>query len=834
MEFNTLCFTKIFNQSNRQEALDDYASLIKSLYYDEVFGEMYARQFRDQDKGGIMVTAKDLEDAKVTEGHDCSYICGKYDTKEYCDKCPMKDSDKAPLIVAGDDDVTNNNIRELEEDMKVSAVNNIRKETENTAADSANTEEPKDNQPETAVTKEECFISKEDPEQAEKERRLIIHILSQSPSRVKTMLPTQKEEMEKIKLHLTSKINLSVDSGTPSYIPVNAIIYESLYTCVSKKYISSNTVFAKNIQGKDYLNLLAVSSMNSDSIQTKIVEYYENLRIKALSYAEEYAKLSVDKKKKTREDILSFFKEEKTISRKKVSEREIAFSGNFSIMDMIDKAEKTQGCTENTPQTKTQEKEKEIVLDILEDPRTILNQGESENIQPENSSSAADADIDETEVNPHAIILPNVSYEPTTPFEKNEYMDDPALLKLIEPSEEELPAPLPEKKPKKKKKSEKQEKQEKQEETPPVSAEETPPSFKYTVRSFSDSLFPDEDDELFRIQEEKARKNLVKNTIIRDNNKGNYSYEVTVDQGWLDRNGFILLEKLDEVRAKSEIMHSFMGSYTTGVEVVRKNEDKTLYLLLFFEDVRKRYYLMTSSPMIVETVKHFLKNERLYKKVSSCPMAVFAMCAARGFMAKNVSYTEGFMRPCGAFAPESVIREKGFEAYNPENWKKVAISRTDGYQMCLERALSRSLYINGFKRPFIEVKGNKRVLNTYKPSGDCIILKPQIVNLTKEEDFIKFADEIIRKLEEENIFVKHKTWIISLDYSKREIAYVMGKEYYRAFREYLGHLNAKKLRWFFSYFKIPPTVYYAAENISKEEPKEQTSEETEKTPDSES
>ncbi len=55
-----------------------------------------------------------------------------------------------------------------------------------------------------------------------------------------------------------------------------------------------------------------------------------------------------------------------------------------------------------------------------------------------------------------------------------------------------------------------------------------------------------------------------------------------------------------------------------------------------------------------------------------------------------------------------------------------------------------------------------------------------------------FTDEIIRELEEENIFVKHRTWIISLDYSKREVAYVMGKDYFRAFQQYLSHLNSKK------------------------------------------
>ena len=316
MIFEPRCLSRIFEKAERNEAKNDYASLTNALGYSSDIAEIYANLKRPGDPIPTELDDGELSKAVITEGHGCEYICGKYSVSDLCEKCEMKDRADACYIRGDANNLTQNNIidlKKLREENK-SYCEYVTGEDEGidiepVAMDIVREAAADDAKPEQEAAPEP-LSAEENEAAAERERRLLIFIMGQTPARVRTVLPRDKEAMECIKARFISKMAMAGSDRVIYELPLNAILYDLLYGCIIKKMVNKEETFIDVILPQHIISVLRydMESIPADKIKVPLVGYYEELREEALVFAKEYAKKTDAGKRKVREEICTYFK----------------------------------------------------------------------------------------------------------------------------------------------------------------------------------------------------------------------------------------------------------------------------------------------------------------------------------------------------------------------------------------------------------------------------------------------------------------------------------------------------------------------------------------------
>lgn len=891
MNLEFKCLPKIYDNSERKEATQDYASLLGDLGYSPEMGAIYASLPAFKEYG---ITADELEGAGIAAGHGCAYVRNKYGTKELCESCPMHDHADARLIHCDSPDVTQDNIRDLDAWRAKGSKKQDETEDKNTSLPA---EDQKEGNP-APVTVEEN-LPDEDAEQ--RERKLLIHLLSQKPTSLKTMFPAEKTEKDRITALFVSTVQSdAVDAAAP--FPVNRKIYELLHTCIETKRIKGATAIANYLAPDTFTDwFCAYNAIKEESARAFLESYYTTLRKEAFTYGERYTAMSEWERRKAREDVFAYFKgspDKEKKPKKAPRKGNDYYSQNMSFMDIYG-AESTAPSSPMKEEAPAPEDPEEDEYDI----DTFVNEGKTRHLDtkpkdeppkekgdnvPEDKTDKGDkgqpapteenktetpaaAEAKETEktapspvANPHAILAPDelkdwfnavsaarqneepaagkdtLSEKDTLPEEgaaaPEKGNDEPKETKedIVQPTPEAKEPPKPETAEKKKKNRNKK----KEDAVPAKDKEEKEaqaPQFELKAFSFSDSLFTNEDLNNFPLTEtsddtgryDRDVEAYPEDTATRRDfewGSETYSYEMTLSETWLKDNNIVDLNTVAEGEANKKLMYAFMKSLVIGVEAVRIGTLKKFNFLLYFGDIGERYAIEADSNPAKTTVKRYLKAER-FKKISTCPVAVMARCAALGFMPQNLSYACKPSHPLGTFAAAERISECGFVGYNEEYWKWNRAAVTDARLMYFEQALSRSLYYNGTMYPFIETdKGKYIFLNMVHKPTEKVIVRARILDDVTKEAFKRFADATIRKLEENEVFYKYNVYIVGLDYEKRLLAYAVDVPDYRAFYTCLSRVQLKIFNKIFRAGEVRPKLRYETERYAAtSEPQGKTS-----------
>ncbi len=896
MNLEFKCLPKIYDNSERKEATQDYASLLGDLGYSPDMGAIYASLPAFKEYG---ITADELEGAGIAAGHGCAYVRNKYGTKELCESCPMHDHADARLIHCDSPDVTQDNIRDLDAWRAKGGKKQDEAEDKNTSLPA---EDQKEGNPAPFMAEENA--PDEDAEQ--RERKLLIHLLSQKPTSIKAMTPSDMDERYRIADLFTSTVGDKLSSEDSTPIKLNRKVYELICKCIDSKMVRSTAVIAEYLGTRTFIDLFCSNNkgIRCEEAEEFLGEFYRQLTDEALDYGKRYAAMSEWERRKAREDVFAYFKgiPDKEKKPKKAPRKDNDYySQNMSFMDIYG-AESTappppvkeaapapedpeedeydidtfvnEGKTRHLDTKPKDEPPKEKGDNVPEDKTDKGDKGDKGQPAPmeENKTeTAAAAEAKETEktapspaINPHAILAPDelkdwfnavsasrqneepapgkdtLSEKDTLPEEgaaaPEKGSDEPKETKddIVPPKPEAKEPPKPETAEKKKKNRNKK----KEDAVPAKDKEEKEaqaPQFELKAFSFSDSLFTNEDLNNFPLTETSDDTGRYDRDVEaypedtasrRDFEWGSetYSYEMTLSETWLKDNNIVDLNTAAEGEANKKLMYAFMKSLVIGVEAVRIGTLKKFNFLLYFGDIGERYAIEADSNPAKTTVKRYLKAER-FKKISTCPVAVMARCAALGFMPQNLSYARKPSHPLGTFAAAERISECGFVGYNEEHWKWNRAAVTDARLMYFEQALSRSLYYNGMMYPFIETdKGKYIFLNMVHKPTEKVIVRARILDDVTKEAFKRFADATIRKLEENEVFYKYNVYIVGLDYEKRLLAYAVDVPDYRAFYTCLSRVQLKIFNKIFWAGEVRPKLRYETERYAAtSEPQGKTS-----------